>query len=275
MAVRYPKNWKEMSLDMRLMFLYHGSMMAMMIGGGSLTVKQELAIAAAIAAVIFMVSRRHRQKKHWRWPGVRPLDVVYAMGGIVFILFFLYSATPLFPPNNGHVVPWYLAGVGIGIFGVLQSLKLAYNSETEFSSNCVVIDQYGREIEPPREPPPVEPTELRWKRVARVLYAGVFVIVWLCGVASFYLFGTAFKKGSAEPTVTQTEQLEDHSKIVYVTPTEKERVHIFQMVSWIGVPIILASGAILHFLLGVKLFPNTPTLSEYLLRRRNKSLSAG
>ena len=37
--VRYPKKWKEMSLNMKLMFGYHGSMMAMMMAGGSLRVR--------------------------------------------------------------------------------------------------------------------------------------------------------------------------------------------------------------------------------------------
>ena len=54
-----------MSLDMRLMFGYHVSMMVMMIAGGSLTGRQELTIAAAIAALIVVVSRYHRQKKRF------------------------------------------------------------------------------------------------------------------------------------------------------------------------------------------------------------------
>ena len=58
---------------------------------------------------------------------------------------FLYSATPLAPPNNSHIVPWYLAGPGIGLFGTLQSLKVVYTSEAEFASDCMIIDQYGRE----------------------------------------------------------------------------------------------------------------------------------
>lgn len=62
--IRYPKNWKEMSVDMRLMFTYHGSMMVMMLAGGSLTMRQELAIAGTIAALGVLISRYHRQKKH-------------------------------------------------------------------------------------------------------------------------------------------------------------------------------------------------------------------
>jgi hypothetical protein len=268
--VRYPKKWKEMSLDMRLMFGYHISMMVMMIGGGSLTVQRELTIAVTIAALIVLVSRYQRQKKHWRWPGVKPLDVLYSVSSIVLISFFLYSATPLFPPNNGHVVPWYLAGLGIGVFGVLQSLKLVYPTETEFASNCMIIDQYGRELEPKREPPSlIEPQEANWKRVTKVMYSVVFVLLWVCGVASFYFFGTAFKNGSPEPTTTRSEPLEDHGKTVYVTPTEKQRVHVLQLVSWVGFPVVLLGGAALHFLAGVKLFPNTPTLAEYLNRGKN------
>jgi hypothetical protein len=267
--VRYPKNWKEMSLDMRLMFGYHIFMMVMMVGGGSLTVRQELTIAVSIAALIVFVSRYHRQRKHWRWPGVKPLDVLYAVGGIVLISLFLYSATPLFPPNNGHIVPWYLAGLGIGLFGILQSLKVLYAAEAEFTSNCMIIDQYGRELEPVNEPSLVQLSEPSWMRVTKLTYTVTFMVVWVCGVGSFYCFGTAFKNGSPEPTATQTEPLEDHGKTVYVTPSEKERVHVLQLVSWVGVPLVLITGAVLHFLVGVKLFPNTPTLAEYMNRDKN------
>jgi hypothetical protein len=266
---RYPKDWKEMSLDMRLMFGYHISMMVMMVGGGSLTVRQELTIAASIAALIVFVSRYHRQRKHWRWPGVKSLDVLYAVGGIVLISLFLYSATPLFPPNNGHIVPWYLAGLGIGLFSILQSLKVAYAAEAEFTSNCMIIDQYGRELEPVNEPSSVQRSDPSWMRVTKVTYTVVFMLVWVCGVASFYFFGTAFKNGSPEPTATQTESLEDHGKTVYVTPSEKQRVHVLQLVSGVGVPLLLITGAILHFLVGVKLFSNTPTLAEYMNRDKN------
>ncbi len=270
--VRYPKNWKEMSLDMKLMFGYHFSMMAMMMAGGFLSVRQEVTIVGAIASLIALVSRYNRQKKHWRWPGIKLVDVLYAVGGLCFVSFFLYSAGPLFPPNNGHTVPWYLAGCGIGLFGVLQSLKVVYPSEAEFASNCMIIDQYGRELQPVQEPSsPAQPSEPNWKRFTKATYAVVFMLLWVCGVASFYLFGTAFKNGSPEPTATQTELLEDHGKTVYVTPTEKRRVHALQVVAGVGVPVVLISGAILHFVVGVKLFPNAPTLSEYLNRGKDRA----
>jgi hypothetical protein len=164
-----------------------------------------------------------------------------------------------------------LAGFGIGLFGILQALKVVYPSEAEFPSNCKIIDQYGREIEPIQERSPAQPSGPAWKRVTKTTYTVVFMLLWICGVASFYFFGAAFKGGSPEPTATQTEPLEDHGKTVYVTPTEKQRVHALQLVSWVGVPVVLISGAILHFVMGVKLFPNAPTLSEYLNRGKNRT----
>lgn len=264
--VRYPKNWNEMSLDMRLMFGYHMSMMVMMAAGGSLTVRQELTISAAIATLILLVSHYHRQKKHWRWPGIKPANLLYALGGTFLISIFLFSATPLAPPNDGHIVPWYLAGLGIGLFGILQSLKVVVASEAEFASQCMTLDQYGREIEPAHAPSSAQSSEPNWRRVVKVTYTAAFMLVWVCGVASFYCFGTAFKNGSPEPTATQTEPLENHAATVYVTAIDKQRVRALQLVAWIGVPVELIIGAILHFLVGVKLLPNAPTLSEYLHR---------
>lgn len=266
---RYPKNWKEMSLDMRLMFGYQICMMGMMAGGDFLTVRNELTIAAAIGAFVALVSRYHRRKKHWRWPGVKPLDFLYAVGIMALFWFFLYSATPLFPPNNGRDVPWYLAGLGIGVFSLLQVLKVVYPREDEFVSHCAVIDQYGRELEPVQQASVVASYGPKWKVVAKVTYEIVFMFIWVCGVSSFYFFGTAFKNGSPQPTTTQTEQLEDHGKIVYATPAEKERVRALQVVTWVGIPVVLVGGVVLHFLLGVKLFPNTTTMPEYLSRGKN------
>ncbi len=269
--VHYPKNWKEMSLDMRLMFGYHISMMVMMVAGGSLTMRQELTFAATITVIILLVSRYHRQKKRWRWPGIKPVNLLYALGGTFFISIFLFSVTPLATPNNGHIVPWYLAGLGIGVFGILQSLKVVYASEAEFASDCMIIDQYGRELEPAHVPSPSQLSEPNWKRITKVTYTTAFMLVWICGVASFYFFGTALKNGSPEPTATQTEPLEDHGKTVYVTPTDKRRVHDLQLIAWVGVPVELITGAVLHFLVGVKLLPNTPTLSEYLNRGKRRT----
>jgi hypothetical protein len=165
-----------------------------------------------------------------------------------------------------------LAGRGIGLFGILQSLKVAYASEAEFASDCMIIDQYGRELEPARAPASALLSEPNWKRVTKATYSTVFMLLWVCGVASFYFFGTAFKNGSPVPTITQTEPLKDHGKTVYVTPTDKRRVHALQLVSGVGFPVLIVSAAIFHFLVGVNPLNKAMTKSRGKWRRRTALL---
>ena len=92
--------------------------------------------------------------------------------------------------------------------------------------------------------------------------------LWCCVVL---LFWDRIKNGSPEPKATQAEPLEAHGKTVYVIPTDKRRVDALLPVLWVGIPLVLVSGAILHFLVGVKLFPNSPTLPEYQNRGPNRA----
>src|ERR1700752_3198253 len=132
-AKPYPKTWKEMSLDYRLMFIFHICIMILFVIGAKLTLREEILIAASVASVMILISRRHRKSVHWRRPKIRTRDVLFAMGTALGMAFFLYSASPLFPPSNHRFLPWYLAGLGIGSFGILSSLRIVYLSEAEFS----------------------------------------------------------------------------------------------------------------------------------------------
>ncbi len=264
---RRPKTWREMSVDFRLMFVYHGGMMVLFMTGRSLSVRAEIAIALALAAVLTVISVRHRKITHWRWPGVSPRDILFSVLTVAGIVFFLFSTTTLFPPSDSRFLPWYLAGLGIGVFGVLSNLKIVYQSEAEFLAHCRTIDQYGREIEPAPEAQEAKDVEIRWKRVVRGVYTVTFMLLWVGGVAFFYFFGTSFRNGSPVPTASQSEPLTDHGKTVFTTRAEKQRIDRLQAVSWGGIPLVLLSGVILHFIVGVKLFPNTPTLSEYRARK--------
>jgi hypothetical protein len=67
----------------------------------------------------------------------------------------------------------------------------------------------------------------------------------------------------------QTEPLDNNGKTVFVTPSEKQRVDLLKMVFRVGTPSILLGAVVLHFLVGVKLFSETPTLREYLDRKRS------
>jgi len=96
-----------------------------------------------------------------------------------------------------------LAGFGIGVFGILQSLKVVHGAEAEFVSNCMIVDQYGGESAPIGESTSFEESrEASWKRAAKAMYAVIFLMVWIGGVASFYFFGMSFKNGSPERTTS-------------------------------------------------------------------------
>jgi len=265
---RYPKKWKEMSLDYKLMFVYHGSMMVLFMAGQTLSVRQEILLTSALVVTLVLISLRHRRLTNWRWPPVLPSNVFWALFGAVAVAFFLYSASPLFPPSDHRFLPWYLAGLGIGILGILTSLRVVDISEADYLLRCRTIDQYGREIEPASELPRRKEIEPPWKKMIRGIYTVSFLLLWAVSVASFLFFGTAFRHGSPTPTATDTDPLTDHGKTVYVNHEEKRRIKYLQIISGVGFPVLLVSAAALHFVWGVKLFPNAPTLSEYWAERK-------
>jgi hypothetical protein len=264
---RNQQDWKNMSVDFRLMFAYHGSMMVLMMAGVGLSLQQEVLIVVALVAVLVSIAVRHRARNGWHWPGANGKDVLTAIGTAIFVAFFLFGATPLFPIDS-QVLPWYLAGAGIGTFGILSALKIASGTETDFMLHCTVIDQYGQEIPRLCEIPKPRVVEARWKKMARGAYFCAFMLVWIAGVLSFYAFGVSFKNGSPVPTATQTQPLQNHGKTVYVTPAEKQRIDRLQVASWLSIPVILF-GLFLHFIVGVKLYDNAPTLFEYLKLKRS------
>jgi hypothetical protein len=255
----YPKSWKEMSVDFKLLFAYHGCMMVLFVVGRSLTVRQEVAITGVIVILLVALSVRRRRVMRWRWPGVRGRDVLFAISTVILIAFFLFAATPLFPPSQSYALPWYLAGLGIGTFGTLQSLRIVQSSELEFLSCCRVVDQFGREIERASELQKPKAIEVSWKRAVRVIYSVLFLLVWITGVAYFYYFGIAFRAGSPTPTASQTEPLFDHGITVYITQAESRRVMQLRLVSFVGGPLIVVAGLVLHFIVGVKVFGETPS----------------
>jgi hypothetical protein len=260
----YPRKWKDMSLEYKLMFGFHICMMVLFATQGisnKLTEKQQILFVIAIAAAILVLSVRHRRAIRWKWQGVAIKDVAWAAVTVVLGGVFFYSASSWFSPLNPRFLPWYLAGLGIAIFNTLNALKLVRTSEAQMMADA---QRGSTSPESHADPEPFEPV---WRRAVRAIYYCVFFLVWLAGVGSFYLSGKTYRSGSPSPTVTQTEPMSEHGSTVYITRMQKLEVDELQTISFIGIPVILASGFILHFLTGVKLFPNTPTLAEWRAKR--------
>jgi hypothetical protein len=266
----YPRKWRDMSFDYKLMFVYHGCMMLLFAGGGFFTTRQELVFVAVLVPSLTTLSLRHRSQVGWRWQGVSNKEIFLALGEVILVVVFLYAATPLFPPRTPQALPWYLAGAGIGAFGLLGALNLARGSEAQFLADC------HEPVLSPEPAPPIAPdnsssAEPSWHRLVRAIYSILFFATWLSFVIFFYSDGVAIRDGSSSPTPTRTDSITEHGRAVYITPAQKLLHDRLQTVPFIGIPLLLASGAILHFLVGVKLFPNAPTLAEYLRRNSNPS----
>ena len=86
-------------------------------------------------------------------------------------------------------------------------------------------------------------------------FATLFIVVWLGGLAFFHFSGKYYDEGSRVPTATHSEPFDDHGAVRYVTVAQKQLVDQLQLFSMAGVPAIFALGALLHFIVGVKLFP--------------------
>jgi hypothetical protein len=254
---KYPKSWKEMSFDFKLLFVFHGYMMFLFMVGWAFPIAVLIGIVSVLLVVLTGLSIRHRMKSHWHWHGVGIKGVLGAVFSVALGLFLLGSATPRISPLQPAFFPWFAAGGGIILFWILSSLKVVFQSESEFQCHCG--DQRLKTPEPARP----SLTEAHWKKVVRTSFSLYFFAVWIAGVSSFWKFNTAFRDGTQEPTPERTETLTDHGKTVYITPEEKRIVSLLQYSMTIGIPSALLFGALIHFVVGVKLFPHTPTLAEW------------
>lgn len=248
-TTRYPRRWSEMSREFQFLFLYHISMMGMMLLGRSLTIPIELSTASGLIVVFFMLSIGRRRALGWRWPGVGPKNLLAAVAVTVFLGVFLFAGLS-FTPINANIFPWLLAALGIGGFGALQALRLVAYSEDDF----LLIGRGGNVPADPKED--LLP---QWKKIVRAGFRIVFLLVWLDSLASFYMFDRSWKSGSNFPTATRSEPLNNHGNIVYVTRVQKQVVDELQAAMMIGIPCVILSGLLLQFVAGVPVMKNLPT----------------
>lgn len=267
----YPRQWKDMSLELKLMFVYHGFMMLLFVIGSAFSLRQELAVTVVLLFVLTSISIRHRRSAGWRWQEVKSKNLLMAAGGVALIGVFLYGATPSFPPSNPRFLPWYLAGFGIGAFNVLEALRLVHLSKAEFLADCHEPGnqhELSSRVEDVKQSEPIDP---RWHKVVRGAYTLAFFIVWLGFIAFFYYSGSAFRDGSPVPTPMQTDPVTEHGKTVYITHDQKVLRDKLELFAFIGIPSVIVAGPLLHFVVGVKLYPNAPTLAELWARKSSRN----
>jgi hypothetical protein len=154
---------KNMSLDFKLMFVYH---IAMMILFGLKPISNPLHqvyLAITLMLALILVSFFNKLKSNWSWPGLSISSIPAITFNLAFTYIFLafasYAMTTggSFPDvslsnlesllieswsvilqaaSNPVFTPWYLAGIGIAFMNSMVSLKLATLKKTEFEAQC-------------------------------------------------------------------------------------------------------------------------------------------
>ncbi len=239
-----PVVWSGVSFELKGFAAYHLSMMVMMLLGNALSFFDQAFVAIGIGLSVSILSAIRRLRHDWRWRPPGPAQVFTAILVAALMAYFVGATTGFSVSRFVTLGPWALAVVGIGVYSVLQALRIVHTSEKAFRAECGDQTQLA---EPERPPEP------RWKAIIRYAFITAFILVWLETVTSFYVFDSTFRAGSPAITVSQTEPLTNRGRIVYITPAEKQQVDFLQTVMMIGIPSSIALAFFLLLVLKVRL----------------------
>lgn len=247
-----PPNRPRESYDFKLFFGFHVGMMALMVLRfvAGIGIVFEMVVVSGLLITGFALSLRHRSKQGWRWPGAGWKDVLVALVLAALVVYFLGAAMPDTTVLNPDLFPFLAAGGGILLFGVLGALKICHKTEEEFLRHCGA----DRHVEPAVSPVAWKQQLPRWKRIVVGAFGAYFLIIWIAGVGFFWKFNAAFASGSKQATATQTEPLTNHGHTVFITPKQKRIVKLLERSMMFGMPSVFVIGALLHFVIGIKVF---------------------
>jgi membrane-associated HD superfamily phosphohydrolase len=154
---------KNMSLDFKLMFVYHIAMMFLFAVTPIKNPVQQAYLALLLMLVLVSVSCIHKIKSNWSWPGLTLTSLPAFMFNLVFTYAFLVFSSYVmqqgdaFPQpdienievllteswqvvlqaaSKPHLTPWYLGGLGIAFMNAMVSLRLSTLKQTEFDAQC-------------------------------------------------------------------------------------------------------------------------------------------
>lgn len=255
----YPKSWSEYSLDFQIFYVWEISLFALIFlsGTGVLKLVPGSLFESALAVwflVLLGASIHNRRQKDWRWRGMSGGDWLKASVGAVLMTVFLNVFSQGLLPLKSVTLPMFLFALSIVVFNILYVLRVVQFSEVDFLKSCG-----DNAVSPVAADTSVdEPSDPAWKRTLRGAYSALFVLVWLEGMAFFYVHQRYEREGSRTPTATQTEFFNEHGRHIYVTHEQMTIDKTLMTITMIGIPGVILSGFLLHFVAGVPLFRNLP-----------------
>jgi hypothetical protein len=267
---RFPMRWSEFSSDYKLFYIWEVSLFALFFLNttgipNALPVSLYVAALFGWFAILLVAAIAQRRRANWHWPGLTLKGSLLALLVTAGMAIFLYVLDQGLLPLNRLGATMFLFALSIGVFNVLHSLRVVHLSDADFQRDCA---DSNVPIDSTLENEELEPNDPTWKRVVRGIYVVAFVLIWLEGMAFFYVHERYVREGSPRPTPTQTESVNEHGTLVYLTHDEMQINNILSTVMMIGIPAIMLSGFLLHFIAGVRMFSNLPP-SDGIFGRRS------
>jgi hypothetical protein len=204
-------------------------------------------IAGAIALSLAILSAVRRLRFGWRWRGASVGRWLMAALSTVLIAYFIGAATQFRFANFQALAPWAFAGIGIGLFSILNILQLVHRTETGFRADCAD----GAMIDAKSD----EPSEPGWKRFLGAVFYVLFLVVWLEGVTAMYVTQSVYSAGTADPNEEMSVAMTEKGRTVYVTAADKHLSDVLMTGMMFGFPSMIAIGAFLQFVLKIRLNP--------------------
>jgi len=141
------------------------------------------------------------------------------------------------------------------LFGVLDCLNIVAAAKAVFEEQCGT----SAGTLPESKPGPSEPF---WKRTVQGVFSICFLAVGVSGVGAFWVHTHAHRNGTIEPAGDHIVPVILSGETRYITQEEDDLETLLRTIMMIGIPAVMVSAAVIHFIVGVKLFPHMPTLAK-------------
>ncbi|MCW7490976.1 hypothetical protein [Leptospira meyeri] len=259
----FPNQWKDYSLDYKCILIYHGFMMILFLFGDKISISIQITIVALLLISIIIFSIKYRIRIRWNWPGVEVKNTFYAVIIITLGLFFFFSSINSYPLFKSQSFPWYAAGFGIILFQVLNVLNITAYSKEKFELKSDKTENVKK----------IENSTLIENRndsvnvsfVKYLIYILSFLL-WVTGISYFWLRDRISNNDNSDDfTKFITEITNIFSKLLGIENSSPD-IFLKSILSY-GIILLSISIFIIHFIFGIKIISNIPTIKEYLRKK--------
>ncbi len=251
------KEWENFSMDFKLIFVYHGFIMALLLISRIVPVEIQLAFVVLLFLILVYRSVKHRIENRWSWPGLEIKKIPFTVFSASMVLFFFLQNYNSSPPSDPTFFPWYAAGLVMFFYTVMIGLNISTLSRKTFESQCE-----GRKVVVKPELQREEGIILE-KLIIKIYHlASTSVIIMMIAYAWLSDRSTVEDRNSGV-TKAIIDSLEFLAGFIGKS-IDKGPEKFFEGILLYWAPVVIAAGFIIHYILGIKVFGDSPTLKELM-----------